>query len=335
MGSARYRLADGKAVFERIPFSGGRLVATSQGLQAEYHLTDHLGSIRAIANEKAEIVARYDYLPYGEQHLDPALPTSDDNDFRFAGKEWLERFCGLKLYDSQARLLDTDGRFLSPDPKSDIDRKTTPYIYCGGNPVMRVDLDGNRWLNADGKPMWNNRGYTKYATDEFKYISIMARATPTGRKAFDIIANGPGETYFEVNPNVEIGKDRNDNVSLIRGLHDIRRYGTFDGVPDIVWSFIKIYEGSIRQELAGKIPTGGLFRQIAENLPEEVRLQAAMASVLVHEAVHGTFENVRQNAANQKSKEAGGPEIYDLEIEPKKWQNRYLQELMELYRSKR
>ena len=118
MGSVRYALSDAGAEFESLPFSMGRIQADGNGYSARYFLTDHLGSVRVITDAEGTVIAEYDYMPYGMQHKNSSLATSDDNDFRYNGKELQERF-GFSLYDSQARLQRTDGRFNSIDPLSE------------------------------------------------------------------------------------------------------------------------------------------------------------------------------------------------------------------------
>ena len=45
--------------------------------------------MRAIVNQDAGVTAEYDYMPYGMQHKNSSLATSDANEFRYNGKEFL------------------------------------------------------------------------------------------------------------------------------------------------------------------------------------------------------------------------------------------------------
>jgi len=76
-----------------------------------YYHTDAIGSVRMTTDQNAQVVARYDYLPFGEQWN----PSGSDPRM-FAGKErdtstgtGFDYFVG-RYYSSSF------GRFLSPDP---------------------------------------------------------------------------------------------------------------------------------------------------------------------------------------------------------------------------
>ena len=60
--------------------SGG---TTTDFDQVQYYHTDAIGSVRAITDSAAQLVARYDYLPFGDEWLAP--PVQDTR--LFAGKE--------------------------------------------------------------------------------------------------------------------------------------------------------------------------------------------------------------------------------------------------------
>ena len=55
-----------------------------------------------------------------------SLATSDTNEFRYNGKEFLSRFC-VDLYDSQARLQGMNARFNSIDPLAEKYFPVSPY----------------------------------------------------------------------------------------------------------------------------------------------------------------------------------------------------------------
>lgn len=133
------------ADIESIPFAGGRIDKTTNGYEPHYYVTDHLGSTRAIVRPAAagvEIMAEYDYMPYGTQHIVAEAPTADA-DYKYTGKEQQGAFGMYSLYDSQARFQNvSDARFLSHDPLSGSFPEFSPYIYCGGDPINRADPTG-------------------------------------------------------------------------------------------------------------------------------------------------------------------------------------------------
>ena len=144
IGSARYNLTAAKPALESICFGMGRIVRNANGYAPLYFLTDHLGSVRSVANRDGTVTAEYDYMPYGMQHKNGSLATSDDNSFRYNGKELQDRFF-VDLYDSQARMQGMNGRFNSIDALAEKYRPISPYAYCGNNPIRFTDPDGRDW----------------------------------------------------------------------------------------------------------------------------------------------------------------------------------------------
>ncbi len=47
--------------------------------ETQYHITDHLGSVRVVINQDGEVLARNDYYPFGKQHDNPALTAGLTN----------------------------------------------------------------------------------------------------------------------------------------------------------------------------------------------------------------------------------------------------------------
>ncbi|CAG7787160.1 unnamed protein product [Allacma fusca] len=98
--------------------------------------TDAIGSIRFVLLN-GQVVASYDYLPYG--HLMGEFVHHEDADvsYRFTGQEWDEE---LQLYNFHARIYDPIiGRFYQLDPEEQF---FSPYKYGGNSPLNVVDPDG-------------------------------------------------------------------------------------------------------------------------------------------------------------------------------------------------
>lgn len=142
-GTARFTLDDNVPTFESIPFSGGRIVKTSNGYEPQYYLTDHLGSTRAIVNNDGQTVeATFDYTPFGVQIVDSQMPTNS-TEYRFSGKE-LQNISDYEIYDFGARqYFPKYAIWGSVDPLSETYYPITPYAYCLNNPVGNIDPDGN------------------------------------------------------------------------------------------------------------------------------------------------------------------------------------------------
>ena len=59
-----------------------------------------------------------------------------------------EAFFGIDWYDSVARFQTSSGVFTSPDSLAEKYYSVSPYEYCAGKPVNRIDPDGNIWETA-------------------------------------------------------------------------------------------------------------------------------------------------------------------------------------------
>jgi RHS repeat-associated protein len=104
--------------------------------------TDHSGSIRLVLKD-GQVVAAYDYLPYGQLMRSYGSDPAAEIFYRYTGQEWDEE---TGLYNYHARLYDPDiGRFYQPDPR---EQYFSPYKYVGNSPVSLVDPDGEFGLLA-------------------------------------------------------------------------------------------------------------------------------------------------------------------------------------------
>jgi len=126
--------------------------ARAQADEVVYYHTDAVGSVRMVTDASGAVVARYDYLPFGE--LWPTVPPNPDPDVRqFAGKErdpetGLDYF-GARYYRAQS------GLFLSGDP-GDVGadlfdpQSWNAYSYALNNPLRFVDPMGTCSQDAKG-----------------------------------------------------------------------------------------------------------------------------------------------------------------------------------------
>ena len=152
-GSLRLRIVGNSIVPESFAIAGGRVVCNNGNWQTNYYITDYLGSVRTVTDADGNVLAEYDYTPYGEL-LTATDITATGTDYLFTGKEQQGKLGASELYDSHARFMNTTGRFLSMDPLAEKYYHISPYAYCAGDPVNLVDPDGRKIYYADGVPEW-------------------------------------------------------------------------------------------------------------------------------------------------------------------------------------
>ncbi len=147
----------GNAIYEdkvltALLFDGGYVSFTKSGtgIHATYtptyhfYMKDHLGSNRVVASAAGTAEQVNHYYPYGSTFYGE---TSTDHRFKYCGKE-LDRMHGLNWYDSSARYYDhVLGRFHQIDPLAEKYYSWSPYAYCIGNPVNKLDPDGKEIID--------------------------------------------------------------------------------------------------------------------------------------------------------------------------------------------
>ena len=134
-------LSDGTKTLESVAFGGGRIRKTGTSSYAvDYHITDHLGSVRAIVNAAGAIQEQNDYYPFGTRHPN-GLTQLPANRWRFSGKEEQDAF-GIAYSDFGARLYDRSASWTAIDPMAEKYYSVSPYVYCHSNPIREIDPSG-------------------------------------------------------------------------------------------------------------------------------------------------------------------------------------------------
>ena len=147
LGSLIYKKQGESISLESAGFAGGRFVAkeTADGsvMVPMFHVTDHLGSVRAVVDGiSGEVVETNDYYPFGSRWNTTSSLTDQTNRFRYNSKEEQFRF-GTPYIDYGARQYDPVlGRWFAQDPLSEKYYSISPYAFCAGNPVKYLDPDG-------------------------------------------------------------------------------------------------------------------------------------------------------------------------------------------------
>ncbi len=136
---------------------GGQLIAiqNASGTPCStcYLTYDHLGSVRLVTDQNANIVSRHDFLPFGEEI--PAgyagrwsqFGASDKINQRFTGQDReTENIVSVDYFNAR-NFTGVLGRFNSPDPGNIGADPANPeswngYAYVGNNPLSAVDPSG-------------------------------------------------------------------------------------------------------------------------------------------------------------------------------------------------
>ena len=240
-GTARFTLDNNVPTFESIPFSGGRIVKTTNGYEPQYYLTDHLGSTRMIVNKDGKTVeATFDYTPFGVQITGASLPTNS-TEYRFSGKE-MQNISDYEIYDFGARqYFPKYAIWSSADPLSETYYPITPYAYCVNNPIRYIDPDGRKivvndivdnelikyeWRQYDENWGFYDKNHNLYNGDN-EYISNLSTALSQ-------LMNG-GETGYALVSNVA-GADEIIKIGLGRGGKNAYYSKKSESGGDISWN---------------------------------------------------------------------------------------------------
>lgn len=106
---------------------------------------DHLGSASWTTNSTGAAVQHIEYLPFGEIFINQRNSPYCER-FTFTNKE-IDDETNF-TYVEQRYLSSRLGIWLSIDPLADKYPEVSPYVYCGNNPLVCVDPDGNDTLNV-------------------------------------------------------------------------------------------------------------------------------------------------------------------------------------------
>ena len=123
--------ADGQ--LEYSAFDGGYFNADGSPC---YYITDWQGNNAAVVNSAGSIIQSAAYYPYGEPTVEPKGQR-----FLFGGKE-REHAGGRNAYDFGPRSLLPYGCWPSPDILAEKSYPTSPFVYCGGDPINNIDPTG-------------------------------------------------------------------------------------------------------------------------------------------------------------------------------------------------
>ena len=184
------------------------------------------GDVSAIADEFGEIKKNYTYDAYGKEQLFSITPQGENtlalvwkaeteriyNPFRYCG-EYTDSESGLVYL--RARMYDPNiGRFITEDPAED---GLNWYVYCGGNPINRIDPTGKSWIynawNWGEDNIW--KGIAKGVDIYGWHLSA---------ELLRLSASGNSHTYSAASGDYASNLAKND-------------YGINKKVNDIIWDY--------------------------------------------------------------------------------------------------
>ena len=204
--------ASGNETLESIGCDEGRVVVTYSNTGVPtykdyWQVKDHLGSVRAvydlsttgtIDSKKKELS---DYQPYGKRI---ARTSTSYNHWRFSGKE------EQKIDGTDIGLLDFGARYYDPwlarwttqDPLAHKYAGVNPYVYCGGDPVNLVDVDGRKIFirAANGElieyaPNMSSDSMDTFSKRVTSCLDILYSSG--GKEALDYLIDNESNVYIE------------------------------------------------------------------------------------------------------------------------------------------
>jgi RHS repeat-associated protein len=163
-----------------------------QGGTYYYFLKDHLGSNRVVITGSGTVVETSSYYPSGMRFGESTINGGSAQPYRHTGHE-MQQMHGLNWIDNLARFrtVSDGGGFTGMDPLCEKYYWISPYAYCGGDPVNRIDPDGmDIWeVNAQGEVVNRIKDKTQ---DSFYMVDDKGNRTYTtdtdGNKAYNSIS---------------------------------------------------------------------------------------------------------------------------------------------------
>ena len=291
LGSLIYIRNGNVLTLESAPFSEGRIKPTSGGQEVNYHVTDHLGSVRSIVDDQGKVRATHDYTPFGSGASLSMSLTGNDR-YRFNGKE-LQSFVDLDMLNYGARMYNSGlCRWSVPDPKSEKYYSQSPYSFCANNPLKYVDPDGKEFVDHNGVKIgitYNRNGTLSFSQNATPDVIRAANAlylTPTGRTQLKRMDRSDIKVYLRISPELYTEVTKTGALSYVYGeaaqgnYNESDNYGKKlnpDGMYGIKEASIAVYEGTIKKQLE---QGNGKHRGLT--------LEQAIGAVVGHEGVHAT-----------------------------------------------
>jgi RHS repeat-associated protein len=208
-------------------------------------------------NTSGTVTGTNDYYPFGKRWEGSGLQAPNTR-YLFSGKE--EQTTGdINYMDFGSRMYDDVlGRWFTHDPQSYKRPWDSPYAYCGGNPINRVDPDGKSflglstiWGSISGflKGIFNLHGRGKTVLDKiWNGVKDVAKSTWDGfRHAVKIdwglVKGDPNQIVSRLTwelPQTIIGNEYSHIRNIIWQVDKVRY---FDGATYTIHANSSKYDG--------------------------------------------------------------------------------------------
>ena len=164
----------------RVAFMTGSGTASTQPV-FHYYTQDHLGNNRAVVNQSGTVEQITHYYPFGGFFAD-AGTNSSLQPYKYNGKE-LDYDYGFRQYDPVVPM------FTQADPMAEKYYHLSPYVYCGNNPVMFIDENGD---STRVYVETNQLGHAWLSVGEGKDMVVYSYGRYNGTYKGNQLSNGDG-----------------------------------------------------------------------------------------------------------------------------------------------
>jgi len=203
-------IANTSYAVNNIYLNGLRIAASLPNGECQYYLTDQVDSVSLVTDDKAEIVNRFEYLPFGETWI---TEGNGKNRPKFNSQE-LDAETGFYFFN--ARYQDPEiCRFVTADnivPYEDDTQSWNRYSCVRNNPVVYKDPTGHKDLtyitDVSGEKMM------------IAPLAIEGRNQTNNNEQVKTIVQSQGSNQKRINPNSTIDKTQPFKSILCVGNKD-------------------------------------------------------------------------------------------------------------------
>ncbi len=302
------RNAAGKLSLDAALTTDGRITAQKEastgaitGYTVHHHITDHLGSVRAVVDVAGNILETSDFLPYGTRWSQTggsssATITDATSRWRYSGKE--EQAAALNpalpLIDYGARMYDPAiARWMSVDPLAEKYYPMGGYGYCAGSPICIVDPQGDTVkVYTETKGF----GHAWISVREGDEMVVYSYGRYDGTTKGSRVSNGPGVLLkLSGAEAIEYNEKKSDSGYYSFTIPDV----SDESVSDIMNSLF---------DSSNKLPSNdkkGYYNNPSAHVIDEYKLFSRNCTTTVSDVLNSAGSSVLKGTANQPTGSIG------------------------------